>query len=185
MKSIVEEASSIAKAIEQAWNRAGNPSQFSVKIFEEPRKNLFGFTVQSAKIGLIFDEQAGERAVYPPSKERRHEERRHAPVKHALPESTTPLAPKPKNKREMWQPEAIEFVKGWIQQILTIMGLPNMQFSVSIAGNLAKFHFSNHITGKESSDRVLFSSFAHLIMTSLRQKYKKSLHHLKVVFTSS
>ena len=58
MKSIMEEASSIFKAIENAWNRAGQPQDFSVKVFEEPQRNFFGMTVKSAKIGLFFDEKS-------------------------------------------------------------------------------------------------------------------------------
>ena len=58
MNSIIEEASSIAKAIDQAWQRAEKPQEFSVKIFEEPQRNMFGLTVKSAKIALFFDEKA-------------------------------------------------------------------------------------------------------------------------------
>lgn len=54
MKSIMEEASSISKAIEAAWIRAEKPHEFSVKIFEEPEKNFFGMVTKSAKIALIF-----------------------------------------------------------------------------------------------------------------------------------
>lgn len=54
----MEEASSIFKAIENAWNRAGQPHDFSVKVFEEPQRNFFGMTVKSAKIGLFFDEKS-------------------------------------------------------------------------------------------------------------------------------
>ena len=54
MKSIIAEASSIAKAIESAWIRAEKPQEFSVKIFEEPEKNLFGMVTKSAKIALVF-----------------------------------------------------------------------------------------------------------------------------------
>ena len=54
MKSIIEEASSIVKAIEAAWIRAEKPHEFSVKIFEEPEKNFFGMVTKSAKIALIF-----------------------------------------------------------------------------------------------------------------------------------
>lgn len=54
MKSIIEEASSIVKAIEAAWIRAEKPQEFSVKIFEEPEKNFFGMVTKSAKIALIF-----------------------------------------------------------------------------------------------------------------------------------
>jgi len=180
MKSIVEEASSIGKAIEQAWDRAGKPANFSVKIFEESQKNMFGFTKQSAKIGLFFEAKAAAPTRHQPSKERRHG----GPQREPRQQRPT-AAPPQKPKRVAWPSDMVDFVKEWIQQALTIMGLPNMQFSVSVSGNLAKVHFSTFVTGKEATDRMLFSSFAHLMMTSLRQKYKKSLQHMKVVLTSS
>ncbi len=39
MKSIMEEASSIAKAVEKGWMKAGCPKEFSVKVFENAEKN--------------------------------------------------------------------------------------------------------------------------------------------------
>jgi len=58
MKSIMHEASSIAKAIEQGWVKAGSPADFSVKVLELPTKNFFGMTVNPAKIALYFDEKS-------------------------------------------------------------------------------------------------------------------------------
>lgn len=55
MKSIMQEASSIAKAIEQAWMTAGQPAEFTIKVLEEPQKNFIGFTTRSAKIALFFE----------------------------------------------------------------------------------------------------------------------------------
>lgn len=66
MKSLVEEASSIAKAIEKAWERAGKPSSFSVKIYETGEKNFLGFTKKSAKVGIFFEEEFAK------SQDRRH-----------------------------------------------------------------------------------------------------------------
>jgi hypothetical protein len=57
MKSLIEEASSIAKAVEKAWERAGNPQSFSIKIFELPEKNFIGMTTKYAKIGFFFEEK--------------------------------------------------------------------------------------------------------------------------------
>lgn len=57
MKSIMEEGSSIFKALEKAWIRAGKPQEFSVKIFEEEQKNFFGMTKRSAKVAIFFDER--------------------------------------------------------------------------------------------------------------------------------
>ena len=56
MKSIMEEASTISKAIEKGLAKAGNPKEFSVKIYEEPERNFFGITTKPAKIGIFFDE---------------------------------------------------------------------------------------------------------------------------------
>ena len=57
MKSIMEQASSITKAIEKAWNRAGNPEEFSIKIFQTEERNFFGMTTKPAKIGIFFTEK--------------------------------------------------------------------------------------------------------------------------------
>lgn len=56
MKSIIEQASSIIKAVEKAWSRAGNPDEFSIKIFETEEKNFFGLTSKPAKVGIFFNE---------------------------------------------------------------------------------------------------------------------------------
>jgi len=56
MKSIIQEASSIAKAVEEGWIKAQKPQQFSVKILEEAEKNFIGFTTKSAKVAIFFDE---------------------------------------------------------------------------------------------------------------------------------
>lgn len=56
MKSVVAEASSISKAIELAWQKAGQPKEFLVKVFQEPQRNMFGLTKTSAKVGIFFDD---------------------------------------------------------------------------------------------------------------------------------
>jgi len=59
MKSLMEEASTLVKAIENAWNRAGKPQEFTVKILEYPETGFLGLTtVKSAKVALFFTESA-------------------------------------------------------------------------------------------------------------------------------
>jgi len=57
MKSVVQEASSIAKAIELGLAKADNPRDFSIKILEYPEKNFFGLTTKSARIALYWDDK--------------------------------------------------------------------------------------------------------------------------------
>jgi hypothetical protein len=64
MKSIIHEASSIAKAVEQGWIKAGKPQEFSVKVFEDAEKNFFGFTTKQAKVAIFFkDVNEGNRNI--------------------------------------------------------------------------------------------------------------------------
>lgn len=68
MKSVIHEASSIAKAIEQGWVKAGKPKDFTVKIFEEPQKNFIGFTVKNAKVGIFVEDRQQPRGEFRPKK---------------------------------------------------------------------------------------------------------------------
>lgn len=58
MKSVVQEASTIGKAIEQGWKTAGEPREFSIKVLEIPQHNFLGFTTKSAKVAIVFEENA-------------------------------------------------------------------------------------------------------------------------------
>jgi predicted RNA-binding protein Jag len=58
MKSLVEEASTIGKAIEAAWDRAGKPQSFSIKVFEQPEYGFLGMTKKYAKISIFFEESS-------------------------------------------------------------------------------------------------------------------------------
>ena len=44
MKSMLHEASTVAKAIEKAWTESGKPLEFTIKIHEVGEKNFFGMT---------------------------------------------------------------------------------------------------------------------------------------------
>lgn len=54
MKSVVVEASTVAKAVQAAWVKAGQPSQFFIKVLEEGSSGFLGFMAQKAKIAFYF-----------------------------------------------------------------------------------------------------------------------------------
>lgn len=56
MKSLIEEASTIGKAIEKAWERAGQPQSFSVKVCENPEYGFLGMTKKYGKVVIFFDD---------------------------------------------------------------------------------------------------------------------------------
>ena len=54
MKSVIAEAATISKAIEEAWKSAGCPIEFFTKIIEKPKPGFLGFGSKSAVIALFF-----------------------------------------------------------------------------------------------------------------------------------
>lgn len=76
MKSVVQEASTIGKAIEQGWKTAGEPRDFSIKVLEVPQHNFLGFTTKSAKVAIVFEENAPRESTPRERRESRERESR-------------------------------------------------------------------------------------------------------------
>lgn len=56
MKSLIQEASSIERAIDKAWNEAGKPRSFTIEVLDEGEKSFFGFSRRTAKVSILFDQ---------------------------------------------------------------------------------------------------------------------------------
>lgn len=109
MKSLIEEASSVSKAIEKAWERAGKPHSFSVKIFEFPEKNFIGMTTKYAKVGVFFeDKKISETAL------KSHEKTTPITVKKQFEKKSSahiPVNPKAKEIENNETAQSVEFIK--------------------------------------------------------------------------
>ena len=65
MKSVVVEASTVAKAIETAWLKAEKPEEFFIRILQEHITGFLGFGSQKAKIVLFFKNSNKSDALVP------------------------------------------------------------------------------------------------------------------------
>ena len=102
MKSVVAEASTISKAIELAWQKAGNPKEFLIKVFQEPQRNIFGLTKTSAKVGIFFDDAALTQKIKNASQKTipaSQSATQVAPITPIKPINPRPQAPKQANPR--------------------------------------------------------------------------------------
>lgn len=208
MKSIIEQASSVAKAIEKGWERSGKPQEFSVKVYEEAQKNFFGMTTKSAKVGLFFEEHATQTARQ--SKERQpqqrkmqiqpHSTRPAAHVQNPYKERPTTQQPQatvqPRNDKQStpkkehtsqspWSPELTQSAQEWVKDSLNLMGLQHVDFSVDIDRYALRLNFQKPLAENIEREKMLFRSWAYLIMQALRQKYKRPLKGLKIILMSS
>lgn len=179
MKSIMQEASSISKAIEHAWDRAGKPVEFTVKVLEIPERNLFGMiTIKSAKVAIFFDEKKilAQQAI-------QMEKRRSSYKKESVPRPIKKQVSSGEAvaQRSRWKSEMVEFSIQWLREILHIMKLSNITFTTSTTMNGLTFHLQSSVTGSEYKDRLLFTSFSYLLLAALRQKFKQAFKNFKVI----
>jgi predicted RNA-binding protein Jag len=236
MKSIIEQASSIMKAIEKAWDQADKPKEFSIKIFEKEEKNFFGMTTKPAKIGIFFTDKPAahdKSAVKPrpeikecrdevqptqkqpqshhpakpqpsrtehprathPRVDQSHMEQPRTPQKKTIqqPRTQTPLAnkneapltesPTEKVRRTSaaWNDTMINTTETWLKKTLSLMGMNTIHFTTEIAGKNLKLTFNTPLIADVTHEKQLFRSFAHLIMSSLRNQYKQEIKDLKVI----
>jgi hypothetical protein len=267
MKSIIEQASSIIKAIEKAWNQAEKPKEFSIKDFEQEERNFFGMSTKPAKIGIFFGNDkpsthekpisrpqqkikecrspysaeatkgrssfskaspnieekvvakpVAQQPVQKPSysaKSGVHPElvegkdRQSPPLRQTTPQTRqdnqssfakatadrpkthtpekvqqpapTDVENKPRRIAATWNDTMITTAHNWLKQTLSLMGLPAVGFNSEVAGKNLKLTFEAPLIADPMQEKQLFRSFAHLIVSSLRNQYKQEIKNLKVV----
>jgi len=100
MKSVIQESSSLSKAMEQGWIKAGKPKEFSIRILQESYKNFLGITTQNAKVAVFFGridkpkpqiqpEQRGKIEQRPPQRRRMQPDGYNKRYNHKKPEKTS------------------------------------------------------------------------------------------------
>lgn len=65
MKSVVVEASTVAKAIELAWQKAEKPEEFFIRILQEHSSGFLGFGSKKAKIVFFFKNAQKSDSLFP------------------------------------------------------------------------------------------------------------------------
>lgn len=192
MKSIIEEASSISKAIENAWKRADQPSDFTVRIFETPQKNIFGFTTKSAKIGIFFDEKSAtepkkkERAkqTLPQPKEKQIQQQSAQPKQQPAkaPVAKQPTTTAADTHYEPWNKEMVTYAQQWLDTLCKQLAI-HASFTIDPQKYLLKIEFDKTIFEQEEKNRLFFRNCAHLLMQSVRNTFKRPLKGFKIVLT--
>lgn len=203
MKSIIQEASSIAKAIDQGWQIAGKPQEFSVKILEHPEKNFFGLTTRSAKVAIVFNiahvpqpadaykQKSTKKKAPQGTKEKRHQEPRakKAPAphrsEHNKPQEPSPEPDKPKQQKQrgLWNEDFVASAREWFEKTLTHMGHTKISFTIEPQNYYLRITLNKPILTDANNEKHLLASLSNLLMATLKRKFKKPLRGHKIVLT--
>lgn len=192
MKSLMEEASSISKAIEKGWTNAGKPKEFTIKVYEEPQKNFIGMTVRPAKIGIFFTEpkqqpvsEGRPRVKQKPLQQPRALEKvAKEPRREPKPLEERPL---PKKSQEdlgpIWSDDMVTSTKDWVQEMLRHMGFGHVPFTIEPQRFHLKINFGQDLVADKEKQKHLFAVFSGLLLTMLKRQCKRPLRGYKIVLT--
>jgi hypothetical protein len=206
MKSIVEEASSIAKAIENGWVRAGKPQEFTVRIFEEPEKGFLGMTKKPAKVGLFYkdmpapvatkqrdfrhtEKQSNRPAQQPqirqPQQQYVAQEKTQVHTSPVQPQKPVPQAVvQQEPKKPKWTPEMVESSKEWISKMMDVIEKSNIPFTIEPKNYYLSIKFSSNVLPDKRKEQILFKHWSYLLLQAMRHKFKRGLRGFKIVITS-
>jgi predicted RNA-binding protein Jag len=223
MRSILQEASSIPKAIEKAWNEAGMPEEFTIKIFDSGEKNFLGFTKRPSVVSIVFDSRKvaqkvkgenwkferedrsdnNERSSYDNRRSERYSGRSQSQGGYRRQPEGQYRRPYPEKRYEdsrndnrdednrpgsyqdsaLWNKEAVEDVRGWLKEITTIMNL-TIPFTAYADNHLLRIEFEKPACDIPSDERMLFSSFAYILMQFLKRKHKRKFKACRLAISS-
>jgi predicted RNA-binding protein Jag len=203
MKSIMQEASSVMKAIEKAWENAGKPQEFSIKVFEEPKKNFIGMTVQSAKIGIFFGEKASLSKEFEKEKEKTAPVKKSEQIQKSQPRKEIPFKSEKteikegfkqeshiqqKSEKEaakaqkiVWTPEMVAIAGQWLTETLKTINLTSVNFSTQTSHYQLVINFNKPLLENDEKEQQLLRSFSLLLIQTLRHKLKRPLRGFKII----
>ncbi len=205
MKSIMQEASSVMKAVEKGWETAGKPKEFLIKIFEEPKKNFIGLTVQSAKVGIFFDEkfsafQDAEKDKNIPAKKNEYI-RRPLPKKEAYTKPELRSEPKEikthepaatnfaktdqtaiaKEKKIIWTDDMISLAQEWTSEVLKLINMTTVDFTTKASHYQLLIQFNKPLSPQSEREQQLLRNLSLLLIQTLRHKLKRPLRGFKII----
>lgn len=209
MKSILQEASSVFKAVEKAWDRSGMPNEFTIKILEIGDKNFFGISKKPAIISITYDPKRQTKSiivkkdevvlknnkplVYKDKKEKSasrfiqsflHKaadefKNINKKTKHDYNLSENDLSKK--ESLEGWNKEFIKEISVWLKEILQIMGIDST-FDIKVEQKILKIYIQKKILKELEEEKMFFISLSHILMQFLKRKYKKRLINYYLIF---
>ncbi|MCF7800095.1 Jag N-terminal domain-containing protein [Candidatus Babeliales bacterium] len=208
MKLMLQEASSVIKAIEKVWENSGKPQEFSIKILEFGEKNFLGLTKKPAVISISYDpkkqqiespsanlstrstaakeivknkEKAAEQR--PTSRPFNKEQRGRFGSKDGYDDGGHQQTGRKDFQVEAWNDDYVKDISAWISDILKIMNI-DLKFNVKIENKILKVLIDKRILKEDEEEKMFFIGLSHLLMQFLKKKYKKKLKNYYLIIHS-
>jgi len=188
MKSLLQEGSSVATAIEKAWTEAGKPIEFTIKILAQGEKSFLGLSKEPAIISLLYDPKKQTAPLLEKVKtaipRKREEPQKQKPKVRPRIEKKPPAKPQaPPKRRELWEEKLVTLITSWLKDTIDLMGIKT-PFSTRVERRTLFLTFEKPLIENENDEKMLLSSLALLFLHALQKKQKRKMPENKLMLTS-
>lgn len=185
MKSILQQAPSIMKAVKKAWESSGKPQEFNIKILEFEDKNFLGWSKKPATIKLSFldNKPIAPTKPLPVKKEIRPENRPNIQNIQKIstsPTQTTNNISKEKTIKLTWRKEFIDDISSWFAELLKILSI-DTKFSTKVDQKILKIYIDKRIFKDAEEEKAFFIGLSHVLMQFLKRKYRKKFKNFFLI----
>lgn len=202
MKSILQEANSIERAIDKAWNEAGKPKEFTIKVHDEGARSFLGFIKRPAIISILFKPEKATQ-VAQPRKEKPEEKREQRPGHHGQrPQkqggrdgsrryagtdeqrrahvSSTSLESL-HDEKEGVKPEWLDLVVAEIRRLAKLTGITVECYGKVTDSSTMTVYFKDMVMEDPEEQRMVFASLSYLGMQFLKREFKSRFTGYRIV----
>ena len=187
MKSMLQEAPTVLKAIEKAWRSCGEPEEFTIKVLEHEKKSFWGTIKKPAVISIVYEAgRAHEKITPEPFKREKIEAPKQPEIKRREEEKRSVQAAPVMKKQEIaygWTKEFINDVTFWLKEITSIMGF-KINFNLKVDQKILNIYLDQSILQEKEDEKMFFISISHLLMQFLKRKYKKKFNNYYLIIHS-
>ncbi|MFH1461488.1 MAG: hypothetical protein ABIF12_00885 [bacterium] len=181
MKSMLQEESSVCRAVEKAWDVSGKPVEFTVKVLSKEIKNFWGILKKPAVISFSYNprlrtDKEKESSIL-------NKEVRSSSVSNFEKKSFNESALMNKES-EIWKKEFVQDINDWVKDILKTIGF-NVGFSISVDNKMLNIYLDKRILKDYENEKMFFISLSNLLMQFLKRKYKKKFSNYYLIIHSS
>lgn len=202
MKSIVQEASSIERAIDKAWNEAGKPREFTIKVLDAGEKNFFGISKRPAVVSIVYSPKK-EKAKSRPNNNTGSSDKPDYVVRERKP--TRSKKPNDNKKRDRdnrdrdnnkqfqskvnpanaheWHKQWVTYVENSLRALLEKMRITTPFHLIVDKKNLT-ISFTQGILEDEEEQRMFFASISYMAIQFLKRQYKNKFVGFKIIVTT-
>lgn len=196
MKSILQEASSVERAIDKAWNEAGKPKEFTIKILDHGERNFFGLTRRPAIVSILYKP---EKSSYQEQKSRLRDDRRSdrrsssrrssdsRSSDNRSSESGSRGASRSRsssnNMQAGWRDEWQTQVTDNVRHILKHMNIKTSFDAKVTDDKVLTLTFKSSVLPDAEEQRMFFASLSYLSIQFLKREYKNRFTGFRIVVT--